>query len=95
MMMVLSVHHQPKPSRFYLTVAQSALSQTPPYQPTVPVSTVFTALSLLCTLSCNKQSLAAVSKDKSRVRTTTAINMKGSLASCSLPRDRMYFYLIG
>eukprot|EP00064_Thunnus_orientalis_P015157 superscaffoldBa00002758_g15207 len=67
MMKVLLVYLQTRPTRFHLSVAQSALSETPPFQPSVQTSTLSTALSLLGTLSCNKQLLlAAASKDMSR-----------------------------
>lgn len=45
MMKVLSVYQQAKPTRFHLRVAQSALSEPPPVQPSVRASTVRTALS--------------------------------------------------
>lgn len=75
MMKALSVYQQAKPSRFHLRVAQSARSETPPYQPSVPASAVRSALSPVGTLSHNKQLLlAAASKDTSRVRTITLLS---------------------
>lgn len=75
MMKFLSVYQQAKPSRFHLSVAQSALSETPPYQRSVLASTVRSALSLVGTLSSNKQLLlAAASKDTARVRTITPLS---------------------
>lgn len=75
MMKVPSVYQQAEPSRFHLRVAQSALCETPPYQPSALASTARSALSPVGTLSCNKQLLlAAASKDLSRVTTITLLS---------------------